>query len=154
MFCEESLGKIKFRTFPKRVGPPILSLESVDYFGTSEHYWVVEKEKEESSLAKLRWSGVVNFHCILWWTCSLLSVMIEMTCHVNHFFDLWQWYNFSGIEALEFSCIYTRVKLGTTDVFPVVANTCTKSIQKQIKSIEVDKVESKKTFCGKILFRV
>ena len=31
MFCEESLGKIKFRAFPKRVGPRILSLESVDY---------------------------------------------------------------------------------------------------------------------------
>ena len=34
MFCEESLGKIKFRAFPKRVGPQILSFESVDYFGT------------------------------------------------------------------------------------------------------------------------
>ena len=45
MFCEESLGKIKFRAFPKRVGPRILSLESVDYFGASEHYWVVEKNK-------------------------------------------------------------------------------------------------------------
>ena len=42
MFCQESLGKIKF---PKRVGPRILSLESVDYFGASEHYWVVEKTK-------------------------------------------------------------------------------------------------------------
>ena len=44
MFCKESLGKIKFRAFPKRVGPWILSLESVDYFGTSEHYLVVKKE--------------------------------------------------------------------------------------------------------------
>ena len=35
---KESLGKIKFRAFPKRVGPRILSLESVDYFGTSKHY--------------------------------------------------------------------------------------------------------------------
>ena len=44
MFCEESSGKIKFRAFPKRVDPHwILSLESVDYFGASEHYWVVEK---------------------------------------------------------------------------------------------------------------
>ena len=32
------LGKIKFRAFPKRVGPRILSLESFDYFGTSKHY--------------------------------------------------------------------------------------------------------------------
>ena len=53
MFCEESLGKIKFRAFPKRVGPRILSLQSLDYFGTSEHH-----------KAKLRWSGIVNFHCM------------------------------------------------------------------------------------------
>ena len=45
MFCEESLGKIKFRAFPKRAGPRIPSLESVDYFGASEHYWVDEKNK-------------------------------------------------------------------------------------------------------------
>ena len=38
MFWEERLGKIKFRASPKRVGPRILSLESVDYFGASEHY--------------------------------------------------------------------------------------------------------------------
>ena len=40
MVCEEILGKIKFRDFAKhaRVGPRILSLESVDYFGTIEHY--------------------------------------------------------------------------------------------------------------------
>ena len=34
MFCEESLGKIKFRAFPKRVGP----LESVVFFATSKHH--------------------------------------------------------------------------------------------------------------------
>ena len=34
MFFKESLGKIKFRAFPKRVGPRILSHESADYFGT------------------------------------------------------------------------------------------------------------------------
>ena len=45
MFCEESLGKIKLRAFPKRVSPRILSHESFDYFGTSEHYRVVEKNK-------------------------------------------------------------------------------------------------------------
>ena len=44
-FCEENVGKIKFRAFPKRAGPRILSLESVDYFGASEHYWVVEKKR-------------------------------------------------------------------------------------------------------------
>ena len=50
MFSEKSSGKIKFRTFPKRVGSRILSLESVDYFGTSEHYWVVEKKKRKGIL--------------------------------------------------------------------------------------------------------
>ena len=45
MFFEESLGKLKFRAFPKRVGPRILSLKSVDYFGTSESYKVVKKKK-------------------------------------------------------------------------------------------------------------
>ena len=34
MFCEESLGKIKFRAFPKHATPQILSLQSVDYFGS------------------------------------------------------------------------------------------------------------------------
>ena len=29
MSCQESLGKIEFRAFPKRVGPRILSLQSV-----------------------------------------------------------------------------------------------------------------------------
>ena len=48
--------------------------------------------------------------------------MIEMTYHVNHFLDLWQWCNLSGIETLEFSCIYRHVQPATADVLPVVAN--------------------------------
>ena len=36
------------------------------------------------------------------------------------FFYFWQWCNFSPIEALGFSCIYTRVQSATADVFPVV----------------------------------
>ena len=36
----------------------------------------------------------------------------------------------------------------------VVANTRTKSIQKQIKNIDVDKVGSKKTFSEQIMFLV
>ena len=35
--------EIPYRAFPERVGPRILSLESVDYFGTTDHnfkvYW-------------------------------------------------------------------------------------------------------------------
>ena len=45
LFCEESLGKNKFRASPKSVGPRILSLESVDHFGTSEHYSVISTKK-------------------------------------------------------------------------------------------------------------
>ena len=81
--------------------------------------------------------------------------MIEKTCHVNHFFDIWQWRYFSGIEAFEFSRIYTRVEPAIADVFPVVANTRTKSIQKQVKSIDVDNVGSKKHLASKsVSFRV
>ena len=58
------LRKIKFRAFPKRVGPRILSLESLDYFGASEHYTEWSKKNKNLKLAKLRWSGVVNFHCM------------------------------------------------------------------------------------------
>ena len=48
-----------------------------------------------------------------WQNCNgrvfdLFLAMNEMTCHVIHSFDIWQSCNFSGIEALEFSCIYTR----------------------------------------------
>ena len=63
MFCEESLGKIKFRAFRKRVGPWILSLESVDYFGTSEHYWVVEKKirilLSKTAMVRVFWAFIV-----------------------------------------------------------------------------------------------
>ena len=40
LFCEESLGKIdaEMSNFRERVGPRILLLESVDYFGTSESF--------------------------------------------------------------------------------------------------------------------
>ena len=30
--------EIPYRAFPERVGPSILSLESVDYFGTTDHF--------------------------------------------------------------------------------------------------------------------
>ena len=45
MFSAESLGKIKVRAFAKHVVSlaRILSPKSIDYFGTSEQYWVVEK---------------------------------------------------------------------------------------------------------------
>ena len=46
------------RTFPGRVDPRILLLESVDYFGTSECF------TENFDGKAINWSGVVNFHCM------------------------------------------------------------------------------------------
>ena len=40
--------------------------------------------------------------------------------------------------------VYLYTRIAGDRVFPIVANTRTKSIQKQVKSIDVDKVGSKK----------
>ena len=60
LFCEESLGKIdtEMSNFRERVGPRILLLESVDYFGTGECF------SENFDGEAINWSGVVNFHCM------------------------------------------------------------------------------------------
>ena len=51
--------------------------------------------------------------------------------------------------------LYTRIACDGADVCPVVANTGTKSIQKQVKSIDVDKVGNKKHVASKsVSFRV
>ena len=65
-------------SFPERVGPRILSLESVDYLGTSEYF--SGREKEESLRANLRWWGVGNFHCM---QMSLVMVM-RFSCYDWH----------------------------------------------------------------------
>ena len=51
--------------------------------------------------------------------------------------------------------VWNRESISTADVFPVVAHTRTKSNQKQVKSIDVDKIGSKKHLVSKsVLFRV
>ena len=46
MFCEGSLGKMQFRTFQERVGPRILSLESVGLITLEQvNTSVVEKKR-------------------------------------------------------------------------------------------------------------
>ena len=52
MFIERI--EISYRAFPKRVGPRILSLESVDDFGTICYFRGRKKEQSQSSWAKLR----------------------------------------------------------------------------------------------------
>ena len=54
------------RAFQERVGPRILLLESVDYFGTSECF------TENFDREAINWSGVVNFHGMK------MSLMITM----------------------------------------------------------------------------
>ena len=89
----EGQRKLRFRDFPERVGPRILSLESVDFFGTSEYFG--GRKKSNLNKQKTNWSGVVNFHCMqmsleMGMRFIFGSAMIGMACHVNHFFDIWQ----------------------------------------------------------------
>ena len=58
----------KMSSFSGTVGSRFLSLESVDYFGTSDYFnLVVEKKKnlnEQNFDAEANWSDVVNFYCL------------------------------------------------------------------------------------------
>ena len=79
----------------------------------------------------------------------------KLSLHANGFCDehaVYFRFIFSGIEALEFSCIYPRVWSTTADEFLVVANMRTKLIQKQIKSIDDDNIGSKKSLASKSCF--
>ena len=79
LFCDESLEKIDAKD-------GILSLESVDYFGTNEYF------SENFFGEAINWSGVVSFHCMqvgLVISMRFFSVIIEMTRHVHHVFGLW-----------------------------------------------------------------
>ena len=54
---------MRFRAFPERVRPPILSFERVDNLGTSEHF-SGRKKKKNLNYKAYNWSGVVNFDCM------------------------------------------------------------------------------------------
>ena len=51
-------------SFPKRVGPQILLLESIDYFGTSDNFSGRKKNNlaEQNFDGEANWLAVVNFH--------------------------------------------------------------------------------------------
>ena len=59
MFFEEALGKIKFRASPKRVVHEFYRLKTLITFEK-----VNTTEWSKKKIRKLRWSGVVNFHCM------------------------------------------------------------------------------------------
>ena len=42
--------EIPYQAFPERVGPRILSLESVDYFGTTDHFSGRKKKRKKNNL--------------------------------------------------------------------------------------------------------
>ena len=91
------------RPFWERVGPPILSLESVDYFTTSVSGW----RKKEPLWAKRQgdfdgeadWSGVVKTFIVckwvMWWPCSYFqrrlkwrAMFFKFLLFVNDIFSL------------------------------------------------------------------
>ena len=57
LFCRERYVK-DIKLFRERDGPRILSLKSVDYFGTSEYF------SENFDVEAINWSGVGNFLCM------------------------------------------------------------------------------------------
>ena len=104
--------KLRFRAFPERFCPRILSLENVDYFEIRELFGG-RKKKENYNYEKANCLGLVNCHCMQ------MNLVLSMRfifgddwndapCS-HQVFYLWQWCNFSLIEALEFSCNYTLV---------------------------------------------
>ena len=66
---------MRLRAIPERVGPRILSLENVDYFGTSEHY-SGRKKKKQKNVNQQNFDGEANWSFIV---CKLVfSATIEM----------------------------------------------------------------------------
>ena len=67
--------KIPYRAFPERVGPRILPLESVDYFGTTDHfmenvitftqYWYLIKRTTNSAAIRANWINCVLYKVLL-----------------------------------------------------------------------------------------
>ena len=50
--------EIPYRAFPERVGPRILSLESVDYFGTTDHF--SDRKKKKNNLNEKKIKGLLE----------------------------------------------------------------------------------------------
>ena len=75
MFSEESLERIKFKAIPKSVRSRLLSLKSVDYFGTSEHYWMVKK-KRRIFISKTEMVGCCKLLLYVYESCDEHAVYI------------------------------------------------------------------------------
>ena len=77
------------------------ALITLEQFNTTE--WS-KKNKD----GRVLWTFTVC-QWVLWGARDFFPAIIEIKYSVDHFFDIWQWCIFSGIEALEFSCTYARV---------------------------------------------
>ena len=95
----------------------------------------------------MRWLGVVNFHC-MGWACDLFSLMIEKACYVNHFFDIWQWWS----RPLNFRVFIHVYSLRPQTYFWLSLTRVLNQFRiwkKQLKSIDIEKVGSKKHLASK-----
>ena len=67
MFCEECVRRINEKDvalFPEQVGPRVLLLESVDYFGTSEYFSRRKKKRifrSKTSMVRLTGRALYTF---------------------------------------------------------------------------------------------
>ena len=98
-------------------------------------------------ISKIARLGVVNFHCMQW-ACDLFLVMIEKTCHVHHFFDIWQWWS----RPLNFRVFIHAYSLRPQTYFRSSLTHVLNQFgiwKKQVKSIDIEKVGSKKHLASK-----
>ena len=83
----------------------LITLEQVNLQWSKKEESLWPNFSETLPDGEANWSGVVNFHCMQ------MSLVISMRFYFgddgndapfHHVFALWQWSNFSGIEALDF----------------------------------------------------
>ena len=79
----------KCRAFPGQVSLRILSLESIDFFGTSEYSSAKKKNLNEQNFMVGCCKLSLYTKWVLWKACDLFSAMIEITRQVHHVLVLW-----------------------------------------------------------------
>ena len=67
MFCEESLGKIKFRAFRNLSVHKFYCLRALitlEQVNTTDHEWLKKRKKKRIFFSQTGMVSVVNFHCM------------------------------------------------------------------------------------------
>ena len=91
------------RAFPERVCPRILSLESVEFFATSEYF------SESFDGEAINWSGVVNFHFMQMSLAVYFRQWLKWRAMFIAFLVRWHWCYFSGIVFRVFIHAYSII---------------------------------------------